>query len=516
MCGFIGVYGPEGVDVAPEVYEGLLAIQHRGQDAAGITTFTDQFHVKKGFGLVREVFDEHNMPRLRGNLAVGHVRYPTVGSGTGEDAQPFHLNFPVGVAMAHNGNVTNFQDLVETHFNKAGSRLNSSCDLEVILMVFIRSLSERIQAGVPVTPEDVFAAVKSVFKEVKGAYSVVATLPDLGMLCFRDPYGIKPITFGEKETEEGTWYACASESVVLDVTGYKRTIDLGPGEALLLTEDREIHRAQLGDKPHRPCIFELVYFARPDSMLDGISVYKTRTRFGHALAEQWEESGAPVPDVVMPIPDSSRDAAIAMATRLGVPYREGLIKNRYIGRTFIMPDQGSRQTSLRRKLNTIPLEFRDKKVLLVDDSIVRGNTSKRIVHMAREAGAAEVYMAVSSPPLVAPCPYGIDMASKMEFIASGRSNEEVAELIGVNYLLHLERDRMNEAARTGNPCIEKFCNACFNGDYPTGDITADVLERIEGERSTAQRVFRFSEGGPNSGDEKGAKPKPKAEREPVS
>lgn len=495
MCGFIGIYGPDGVDVAAEVYEGLLAIQHRGQDAAGITTFTDKFHVKKGFGLVREVFNERNMARLRGNLAVGHVRYPTVGSGKGEDAQPFHLTFPVGIAMAHNGNVTNFQELVGEHFGQSGMRLNSSCDLEVILMVFAKALAEGHQPGKPVTPPDVFRAVKAVFEQVRGAYSVVATLPDVGLVAFRDPYGIKPITFGEKETESGTWYACASESVVLDITGYRKTIDVGPGEVLVLTPDREIHRRKVTERPHRPCIFELVYFARPDSMLDGISVYKTRSRFGEALAEQWLETGAPTPDVVIPIPDSSRDAALALAGRLGVPYREGLVKNRYIGRTFIMPDQGSRRNSVRRKLNTIPLEFRDKKVLLVDDSIVRGNTARRIVQMAREAGAAEVYLGVTSPPLVSPCPYGIDMATKTEFVASGRTNAEVAEVLEADFLQYLDRTAMNEAARAGNPCVEKFCNACFTGEYPTGDITPEVLARIEGERSTAQRVFTFADKG---------------------
>lgn len=493
MCGFIGIYGPEGVDVAPELYEGLLAIQHRGQDAAGIITFTDTFHVKKGFGLVREVFNERNMARLRGNLGVGHVRYPTVGTGTGEDAQPFHLTFPVGVAMAHNGNVTNFEELKDKLFVQCGSRLNSSCDLEVILMVFARSLNERVKPGETVTPDDIFAAVQAVFAEVRGAYSVVAGLPGGGLLAFRDPYGIKPITFGEKETEEGVFYACASESVVLDVTGYRKTIDIGPGEALLLTGDRKLYRRKLAEKPHTPCIFELVYFARPDSMLDGISVYKTRTRFGQALADQWRNTGAPMPDVVIPIPDSSRDAALALAGQLGVPYREGLVKNRYIGRTFIMPSQTSRQNSVRRKLNTIPLEFRDKKVMLVDDSIVRGNTAKRIVQMAREAGAKEVYLAITSPPLVAPCPYGIDMATKTEFVADGRSTEEIAAVLDADFVQYLDREAMNDAARAGNPCMEKFCNACFNGDYPTGDITPEVLAAIEGERSDSQRVFAFND-----------------------
>jgi amidophosphoribosyltransferase len=484
MCGFIGIYGPDGVDVAGELYEGLLAVQHRGQDAAGITTFTDAFHVKKGRGLVLEVFNENNMARLRGNLGVGHVRYPTVGSGTSGDAQPFHLTFPVGIAMAHNGNVTNFAELTEKHFRHSGTRLNSSCDLEVILYVFAQALSARLRPGHKVGAEDVFAAVQHVFKEVRGAYSVVATLADVGMVAFRDPFGIKPIVFGQKRTPEGPWFACASESVVLDVNGYERSFDLEPGEAVFVPESCEIVRKKLANEPHRPCIFELVYFARPDSFLDDISVYKTRVRFGEALAEQWRQSGAPRPDAVVPIPDSSRDAALAMAMELGIPYREGLVKNRYIGRTFIMPSQQSRQTSIRRKLNPIPIEFDGKDVLLVDDSIVRGNTARRIVDMVRGAGAKKVYMASCSPPLVAPCPYGIDMATHNEFVAAGKTVEQVARSIGVDHLMYLERERMNDAARAGNPRIGEFCNACFTGKYPTGDITRERLEAIELERVT--------------------------------
>jgi amidophosphoribosyltransferase len=328
-----------------------------------------------------------------------------------------------------------------------------------------------------------------VHEKVKGAYSVVAILADGGMVCFRDPFGIKPIVFGQKQTEQGTSFACASESVVLDVNGYDRTLDIGPGECVYVDAARVIHQRKLGDKPHRPCIFEWVYFARPDSMLDDISVYRTRRRFGKELGEQWRREGAPTPDVVVPIPDSSREAAMAMAEAIAIPYREGLVKNRYIGRTFIMPSHGARTSSVRRKLNTIPLEFAGKDVLLVDDSIVRGNTSKRIVQMARDAGARKVYMAITSPPLVSPCPYGIDMATKTEFIATNRTPAEVAREIGADYVLYLDRDAMNEAARAGNPKIEKFCNACFTGDYPTGDVTREMLMAIEGERCDAQRAI---------------------------
>jgi amidophosphoribosyltransferase len=486
MCGFIGIYGPEGVDVAVEIYEGLLAVQHRGQDAAGITTFTDKFHVKKGLGLVRDVFNERNMARLRGHIGVGHVRYPTVGVGSDEDVQPFHMVFPMGIAMAHNGNVTNFLELKE-RLKVKGVRLGSSCDVEVILYVFARALADRVKSTQKIEPEDVFAAVKVVHEKVKGAYSVVAVLADGGMVCFRDPFGIKPIIFGQKATEKGLSYACASESVVLDVNGYERTLDIGAGECVYVSPDRKVHQRKLGDKPHRACIFEWVYFARPDSMLDDVSVYRTRRRFGIALAEQWKREGAPQPQVVIPIPDSSRDAAASFADAMGLPYREGLVKNRYIGRTFIMPSQGARTSSVRRKLNTIPLEFEGKDVVLVDDSIVRGNTSKRIVQMARDAGARKVYMAITSPPLISPCPYGIDMATKTEFIATGRTTAEVAEAIGADFVMYLEREAMNDAARAGNPKLEKFCNACFTGEYPTGDVTREMLAAIEGERCSSQQ-----------------------------
>ena len=485
MCGFIGIFGPDGVDVAPEIYEGLLAVQHRGQDAAGMTTFTDRFNVKKGFGLVVEVFDESNMARLRGHLGVGHVRYPTVGGNRNEDAQPFHHTFPIGTAMVHNGNVTNYVELSDSHFRSTMTRLNSTCDLEVLLYVFQEGLAERFrESDGKLTREDIFFAVDKVYKEVKGAYSVCATIADVGMVTFRDPFGIKPAVFGQKVDEDGTWFAAASESVVLDVNGYERTVDLGPGEAIFVDQDRELHRHKIADNPHRPCIFEYVYFARPDSFLDDISVYKTRHRFGIALAKQWKESGAPMPDAVIPVPDSSRDAAFAFASELGVPYREGLVKNRYIGRTFIMPNQKARASSIRRKLNPIPIEFKGKNVLLVDDSIVRGNTSRRIVEMVREAGAERVYFGVTSPPLVAPCPYGVDMASKREFIATDRSESEVAQSLGVDHLMYLDRDAMNAAARAGNEKIERFCNACFTGDYPTPDVTLERLQKIEQERES--------------------------------
>jgi amidophosphoribosyltransferase len=482
MCGFIGIFGPDGVDVAPEIYEGLLAVQHRGQDAAGMITYTDRFNLRKSHGLVSEVFTEEHMVQLRGHVGVGHVRYPTVGENRSEDAQPFHHTFPIGTAMVHNGNVTNFAELHGSMFAK-GTRLNSTCDLEVLLYVFQQALAERYQAnGGSLDQEDVFHAVGCVYEKVKGAYSVCAFIADLGMVAFRDPYGIKPICFGEKTDERGRWFACASESVVLDVNGYRRTLDIGPGEAVFISHDRALSHRKVGPQRHTPCIFEYVYFSRPDSFLDDVSVYKTRRRFGKALGKQWKAGGAPSPDVVIPIPDSSRDAAMAMASELKIRYREGLVKNRYIGRTFIMPNHQSRSTSIRRKLNALPLEFKGKDVLLVDDSIVRGNTSRRIVQMARDAGARRVYFAVTSPPLVAPCPYGVDMASKTEFVADGRDVDEIARFLGVDHLVYLDREAMNIAAAKGNPRLESFCNACFTGEYPTPDVTLERLKAIEDER----------------------------------
>jgi amidophosphoribosyltransferase len=484
MCGFIGIYGPDGSDVAPEIYEGLLAIQHRGQDAAGITTFTHSFHVRKGEGMVRDVFSSRDMVGLRGNLGVGHVRYPTIGAGGIDDAQPFHHTYPLGVAMAHNGNVTNMAELQRDFFRGKGTRLNSSCDLEVILWVFQDRLAREFARTGKLTSDEVFAAVGEVHEKVKGAYSVVATIADVGMVAFRDPFGIKPICFGTREDEDGVSYACASESVVLDINGYDRTHDVGPGEAIFVGQDRSIAMKRVTEKPHRACVFEFVYFARPDSFLDDVSVYKTRRRFGEALAAQWRASGAPEPDVIVPIPDSSRDAALAMAQAMGVEYREGLVKNRYIGRTFIMPNQEARKSSVRRKLNPIPLEFEGKKVLLVDDSIVRGTTSQRIVDTVRGAGSKAVYFAVTSPPLIAPCPYGIDMATKRDFVAEGKSVEEVGAFIGVDHILYLDREAMNDAVRAGNDKLEKFCNACFTGEYPTGDITVERMRSIADERET--------------------------------
>lgn len=481
MCGFIGIAGASGTHVAPELYEGLIALQHRGQDAAGILSYDGMFHLRKQNGMVRDIFRTRDMTRLKGNLAIAHVRYPTVGMGTEEDAQPFYINFPFGVGMVHNGNLTNWMDLKSREYPASNITLESSCDVEAILYAFASGLKD-VDQGV-VRAERIRLAVQRAFTVAKGAYSVAGILSEGVLFGFRDPSGIKPCIVGKRESENGTEWAIASESVALDVLGFQRVRDLRNGEAIIIEPGHEPVWIQVENKPHRPCIFELVYFARPDSFLDEISVYKTRRRFGEALAQQWQDIGAPEPDVVIPIPDSARDAALSMAQAMNKPYREGFIKNRYVGRTFIMPNQEARTQSIRRKLNPIPLEFDGKDVLLVDDSIVRGNTSRRIIETARAAGARNVYFAATSPPLVAPCPYGIDMATEKDFIARKKTVDEVRDSIGADYLVYLELDRMVQAAKVGNPAIEGFCSGCFSGEYPTSDakehLVALAAERAE-------------------------------------
>jgi len=486
MCGVIGVIGEK--EAVSMIYEGMIAIQHRGQDAAGIATFDKRFHIKKGYGLVRDVFNEKNITRLRGNIGVGHVRYPTVGSGTEEDAQPVYVNSPFGICMAHNGNVINYFELKERLFNKDHRHLNSNCDIEVILNVFADHLSHQHIGRIE--KDHIFKAVKGVFDDVKGSYSVVGILADVGLIAFRDPYGIKPLLMGERDSDvlpSGKSYAVASESVVLDLLNFHNTTDIAPGEAVFIDRQGQVHRKQLVSEKQRLCIFEFVYFARPDSFLDQISVYKTRKRLGQELAREWKKTGLK-PDVIIPVPDSARTAAIAMASMLDVKYSEGLVKNRYIGRTFIMPEQGLRQLSVKRKLNPIKVDFQGKSVLIVDDSIVRGNTSREIVKIARRSGAKKVYFASYSPPLRFPCVYGIDMSTKGEFVAQKNSVEEIRKLIDADFLLYQSIDKLISAARAGNKKIEGFCTACFTGDYPTGDISVDAFACIEADRQAAQHA----------------------------
>lgn len=481
MCGFISIFGPPESDVIHDVINGLVAIQHRGQDAAGAVAFKDKFQAKKGLGLVREVFGEKHLLRLRGPLAVGHVRYPTVGFGEDTDVQPFWLDYPVGVAMAHNGNVTNFHELKRTYFGNRKITLGSDCDLEVVLYVFADALMRRTKDKVDI--DDVEAGVREVFEKVKGAYSVVGVTTD-GMYAFRDPFGIKPCILGKRESDEGTYYAVASESVVLDVAGYEIVRDLEAGEMLWIGEDRVPQFRKIGQKPHRPCIFEYVYFARPDTFLDGVSVYEARMEMGRRMATRFRETGLEA-DVVIPVPESARTAAQTMAEALDLRCREGFVKNRYVGRTFIMPNDEARQATIRAKLNPIRSEFEGKRVIIMDDSIVRGNTSRHMVKIARDMGAAKVYFASYSPPLQFPCLYGIDMATKREFIARDRTDEEIATEIGADAVVYQTVDQMEEAVRASGNGDLQFCKACFEGEYPTGDITEQMLSDIEKDRVAA-------------------------------
>lgn len=482
MCGILGIIGPR--PVAGELYEGLHTIQHRGQDAAGMATFDHKFHMKKGTGLVSDIFNEADLTDLTGNIGIAHVRYPTIGVGGAEDAQPFYTNSPYGIALAHNGNVTNYAELRSDLASRDLRQLNSCCDAEAILNVFAPSLPTTDWTKSPA--DQIFEAVGQVFERVKGSYSVVSLIANVGMVAYRDPFGIKPAILGLREDEDGkkTW-AVASESVALDILGFRRKQDIQPGEAIYIDLSGQMFRKQVAEPKHVPCVFEFVYFARPDSFLDKISVYKTRQRMGQALATEWRKTGLSI-DSVIPVPESSRTSALAMAQALGVKYTEGLIKNRYIGRTFIMPGQKNREANIKRKLNPIRLEFKDKDVLLVDDSIVRGTTSRKIIELAREAGARKVYFASCSPPLRFPCVYGIDMATKDEFVAHDNTVEEVAKAIGADHLLYLPLEALNQSATAGNPDIGKFCNACFTGEYPTGDVTDEMFDAIERERRVAQ------------------------------
>ncbi len=481
MCGFIGVIGSDRA--VHEIYDGLITVQHRGQDAAGIITYDGRFHIKKGEGLVRDIFSAANIKRLRGNIGVGHVRYPTVGSGGGEDAQPFTVNFPFGIVMAHNGNVANYEDLSSELASDGLRHLYSACDVEVLLNVFANALARHGSDGF--TLDAYYKSVAEVFEKVRGAYSVVGYVAGHGLFAFRDPYGIKPIALGRRRNGDGESYAVASESVVLDTIGYEALPQEPPGQAMFIDLEGTLHRKQLAESRNHPCIFEYVYFARPDSTLEGVSVYQSRLRMGRRLAQAYRRTDLHA-DVVIPVPDSACTAALAMAQELQIPYREGLVKNRYVGRTFIMADDGERRNSVRRKLNTIDAVFHDKDVLLVDDSIVRGTTSKQLVQLARTAGAKSVLFASTSPPLIHPCVYGIDMSTRREFVAQGRTSDQVAEAIGADAVIYQELDDLVDAVREGNPQTDSFCAACFSGDYPTRDITGDMLLQIENERLVHQ------------------------------
>jgi amidophosphoribosyltransferase len=483
MCGFIGIHGSESGELAQQLLTGLIAIQHRGQDAAGALTWDGRFHTKKGRGLVRDVFDDDDVAALRGNMGIGHVRYPTVGLGGAEDAQPFDISYPFGIGMAHNGNVTNFDEIRDDMSTRSHWHVNTSCDLEGILKVFGDELA--IQQVERLEPQHVFNAIKGVFNRVRGAYSVVGLVAGEGMYAFRDPFGIKPIIVGKRILKDGSSSWCvASESVLMDVLDFHETFDLAAGEALFIDNDGNLHRQRLVEQEHCPCLFEYVYFARPDSFLDKVSVYKARLRLGEMMAPIWEATGWKA-DVVIPVPESATTSAMAMARALDMKYREGLVKNRYIGRTFIMPSDAARQRSIRVKLNSIQLEFEGKDVLLVDDSIVRGNTSRQIVELARRAGARKVYFASVSPPLRFPCIYGIDMSTKNEFVARNRDAEGIAAEIGADGVVYQSLENLVASVTEGNPEITSTCHACFSGEYPTGDVDEERLQRIEKERLVA-------------------------------
>ncbi len=482
MCGILGILA-QGPANQP-LYDGLLVLQHRGQDAAGILTSDGQrIYLRKDNGLVRDVFRQQHMVNLHGNLGIGHVRYPTAGCDSPAEAQPFYVNSPFGLAIAHNGNLTNADQLKDELFREDLRHINTESDSEVLLNVFAHEL--QAVAKLRLTPDQLFRAVSAVHRRCRGAYAVTMLIAGVGILAFRDPHGIRPLVYGRRDTDRGPEVLFASESVALDVLGFDLVRDVAPGEAMFVGLDGQVHTQQCADKPvHTPCIFEFVYFARPDSILDGIYVHKTRLRMGERLAakiqREWPNEDI---DVVIPIPDTSRTSALQMAYKLDLPYREGFIKNRYIGRTFIMPGQAERKKSVRQKLNAIEVEFKGKNVLLVDDSIVRGTTSKQIIQMARDGGAKKVYFASAAPPVRFPNVYGIDMPSVHELIGNGRSEDEIAAAIGADRLIYQDLSDLIDAAREGNPKIQNFDASCFDGQYVTGDVNRDYLDRIERARS---------------------------------
>ena len=486
MCGIIGIVGKQAV--TPSVYDALTILQHRGQDAAGIATLDGhKIRLFKGNGLVADVFPHSELAKLKGKIGIGHVRYPTAGSSNLDEAQPFYVNSPYGIVLGHNGNLINASTVKQELFDSDRRHLNTESDSEVLLNVFAHELHRLGPAGMQ--PEDVFKAVDGMHQRCKGAYSVIAMISGKGILGFRDLHGIRPVVLGFRDTDKGREYAIASESVALDTLDFTLMRDLEPGESVFITLSGELHThvSQFAETAS-PCIFEYVYFARPDSMLDKISVYKARLRMGQALARkilnEWPDHDI---DVVIPIPDTSRTAALPLAYDLNVKYREGFIKNRYIGRTFIMPGQEQRKRSVKHKLNAVSLEFRGKNVLLVDDSIVRGTTSRQIIQMARDAGARKVYFASASPPVRYPNIYGIDMPAPSELIASGRNEKQIEQELGADRLIYQELDDLIEACREGNPGITRFDTSCFSGEYVTG-VEDGYLEDLQNRRSDQAKL----------------------------
>ena len=482
MCGIVGIVAKSYVN--QEIYDALTFLQHRGQDAAGIVTCHDgRFFLRKDNGLVRDVFRTRHMRRLVGNMGIGHVRYPTAGSASAAEAQPFYVNSPYGIALAHNGNLTNTVELSKSIFKSDLRHINTNSDSEVLLNVFAHEL-QRLGQLVP-SEEDIFYAVRQLHRRCLGGYAVIAMITGIGIMGMRDPFGIRPLCYGKRESAQGTEYMVASESVALDSAGYTMVRDLAPGECIYITEAGEVFTRQCAETPVlSPCLFEYVYLARPDSVMDGISVYKARLKMGEYLADQilrdWPDHDI---DVVIPIPDTSRTSAVELANKLGVKLREGYIKNRYIGRTFIMPGQTQRQKSVRQKLNPIELEFRGKNVLLVDDSIVRGTTSTLIIEMAREMGAKKVYFASAAPAVRFPNVYGIDMPSVDELVAHGRTDAEVGDMIGADRMIYQDLEDLIRSTQGGGSDIASFDCSVFDGNYVTGDVDDVYLAGLEALRN---------------------------------
>jgi amidophosphoribosyltransferase len=487
MCGIIGIVGKNPVNQL--LYDGLLVLQHRGQDAAGIVTCDgNTFFMHKNNGLVKDVFQTRHMRNLTGNAGIAHVRYPTAGSSNAAEAQPFYVNSPFGIVLGHNGNLTNSEQLKSEMFRQDLRHINTNSDSEVLLNVLAHEI-EKTSRNAVLNTDMVFDAVAAVHKRCKGAYGVVAMIANFGLLAFRDPNGIRPLVIGKSETDKGTEYIVASESVALDVLGFQIVRDVEPGEAVFVDMEGNFYSRQCAeDAKLNPCIFEYVYLARPDSVIDGVSVYQTRLDMGKSLADkikrEWPDKHI---DVVIPIPDTSRPSALQVGLALGLDYREGFIKNRYIGRTFIMPGQALRKKSVRQKLNPIGIEFKGKNVLLVDDSIVRGTTSQQIVQMARDAGANKVYFASAAPPVRFPNVYGIDMPSRDELLATGRSDEEICKEIGADALIYQDLDALIADVKFRNPNIKDFDCSCFDGKYVTGDITEAYLAKIESARADGKK-----------------------------
>ncbi|OIQ46324.1 MAG: amidophosphoribosyltransferase [Gammaproteobacteria bacterium MedPE] len=487
MCGVVGIVAYSPVNQA--LYDALTVLQHRGQDAAGVCT-VDQgnFRLRKANGLVRDVFEQKHMKRLQGTSGIGHVRYPTAGTSTSAEAQPFYVNSPFGISLAHNGNLTNSVALQDYLFKVARRHINTNSDSEILLNVLAHELS--ISPEMTLTAKEIFDGVTRTIALLQGAYAAVAMVIGHGMIAFRDPYGIRPLVLGQRQEAGKTEYMVASENVALDAIGFSFVRDVEPGEAIYVDENGHLHTQQCAANPqYAPCIFEYVYFARPDSFIDKISVYQARLnmgkKLGQKIARQWEDLDI---DVVIPIPETSCDIALEIAGELNIPYRQGFVKNRYIGRTFIMPGQKMRRKSVRRKLNAIKSEFKGKNVLLVDDSIVRGTTSEQIIDMAREAGANKVYFASAAPEIRFPNVYGIDMPSVTELIAHGREVDEIAEQIGADDLIYQDIDDLIAAVREENPEIEGFETSVFNGRYVTGDISQAYLDEITGLRNDGAKA----------------------------